>query len=112
MVFSYNPNDPMCHSVYMESPVPTIGEIVNGQTPNPVQYATPVNPNGPKLAPQPTKDGYYKSDGVDDGRQRTLEEVGQLFGVTRERIRQIEAKALRKLRHPNRRKKLEEYVES
>ena len=50
--------------------------------------------------------------GMDDGRQRTLEEVGQLFGVTRERIRQIEAKALRKLRHPNRRKKLEEYVES
>jgi len=49
--------------------------------------------------------------GIEDGRQRTLEEVGQLFGVTRERIRQIEAKALRKLRHPNRRKKLEEYVE-
>ena len=40
--------------------------------------------------------------GMDDGRQRTLEEVGQLFGVTRERIRQIEAKALRKLRHPKR----------
>ena len=49
--------------------------------------------------------------GMDDGRQRTLEEVGQLFGVTRERIRQIEAKALRKLRHPNRKKRLEEYVE-
>ena len=49
--------------------------------------------------------------GMDDGRQRTLEEVGQLFGVTRERIRQIEAKALRKLRHPNRSKKLREYVE-
>jgi len=50
--------------------------------------------------------------GMDDGRQRTLEEVGQLFGVTRERIRQIEAKALRKLRHPNRSKKLREYVEA
>ena len=40
------------------------------------------------------------------------EEVGQLFGVTRERIRQIEAKALRKLRHPNRSKRLKEYVEA
>ena len=49
--------------------------------------------------------------GMDDGRQRTIEEVGQLFGVTRERIRQIEAKALRKLRHPNRSKRLKEYIE-
>ena len=49
--------------------------------------------------------------GIEDGKQRTLEEVGQLFGVTRERIRQIEAKALRKLRHPNRSKRLKEYVE-
>ncbi len=49
--------------------------------------------------------------GLDDGRQRTLEEVGQQFQVTRERIRQIEAKALRKLRHPNRSKKLKDYLE-
>ena len=49
--------------------------------------------------------------GVDDGRQRTLEEVGKEFNVTRERIRQIEAKALRKLRHPSRSKVLKEYYE-
>lgn len=75
MVFGYNPNDPMCRSVYMEMPVPTIEEIVTGQTPNPLQYATPINPNGPRLAPQPTRDGYYTSDGVDDGRISTFEKV-------------------------------------
>lgn len=49
--------------------------------------------------------------GLDDGRARTLEEVGQRFGVTRERIRQIEAKTLRKLRHPSRSKKLKDYLD-
>lgn len=49
--------------------------------------------------------------GLDDGRSRTLEEVGKEFDVTRERIRQIEAKALRKLRHPSRSKKLKDYLE-
>jgi RNA polymerase primary sigma factor len=48
--------------------------------------------------------------GLDDGHPRTLEEVGRVFNVTRERIRQIEAKALRKLKHPTRSKKLKEYL--
>ncbi len=49
--------------------------------------------------------------GIDDGRPRTLEEVGKEFNVTRERIRQIEAKALRKLRHPNRSKRLKDFID-
>jgi RNA polymerase primary sigma factor len=49
--------------------------------------------------------------GLEDGKARTLEEVGQQFNITRERIRQIEAKALRKLRHPSRSKKLKDYLD-
>jgi RNA polymerase primary sigma factor len=49
--------------------------------------------------------------GIDDGKPRTLEEVGREFNVTRERIRQIEAKALRKLRHPSRSKRLKDFLE-
>ena len=49
--------------------------------------------------------------GLEDGRPRTLEEVGKEFDVTRERIRQIEAKALRKLRHPSRSKKLKDFLD-
>ena len=49
--------------------------------------------------------------GLEDGRERTLEEIGKSFGVTRERIRQIETKALRKLRHPARSKKLKDFLD-
>ena len=49
--------------------------------------------------------------GLEDGRTRTLEEVGKEFDVTRERIRQIEAKALRKLRHPSRSRRLKDFME-
>ena len=49
--------------------------------------------------------------GIDDGQPKTLEDVGKRFNVTRERIRQIEAKALRKLRHPSRSRKLKDYLD-
>ena len=50
--------------------------------------------------------------GLDDGKERTLEEVGKEFNVTRERIRQIEAKALWKIKHPNKSRKLRDFLES
>ena len=59
-----------------------------------------------------TDDDFYARFGLTDGYSRTLEEVGRLFNVTRERIRQIEAKALRKLRHPSRMKSLGDYRSS
>ena len=55
--------------------------------------------------------GYCLTNRLDDGRTRTLEEVGKEFSVTRERIRQIEAKALRKLKHPSRSKRLKDFLD-
>ena len=64
-----------------------------------------------EVLPQREQDVLKMRFGLEDGRARTLEEVGRTFEVTRERIRQIEAKALRKLRHPSRSKKLKDYLE-
>ena len=62
------------------------------------------------LAAQGARVTVFEKDSVVGGRTRTLEEVGKEFNVTRERIRQIEAKALRKLRHPSRSKKLKDFL--
>ena len=74
-----------------------------------------VNPENTAIEAQTTKYMIGISDGlrygIDDGKPRTLEEVGREFNVTRERIRQIEAKALRKLRHPSRSKQLKDFLD-
>ena len=63
------------------------------------------------VALTPARRGHQDALGLEDGSEHTLEEVGQSFAVTRERIRQIEAKALRKLRHPSRSRKLRAFMD-
>lgn len=93
-----------------------LGDFIPDETASPDQQASAallkehISEVFSTLTPREAKVLEYRF-GLEDGKQRTLEEVGKEFGVTRERIRQIEAKAIRKLRHPSRAKKLRDYAE-
>ena len=93
-----------------------LGDFIPDETDSPDQQASAallkehISEVFSTLTPREAKVLEYRF-GLEDGKQRTLEEVGKEFGVTRERIRQIEAKAIRKLRHPSRAKKLRDYAE-
>ena len=92
-----------------------LGDFIQDVSANPTDQATQallkdhIREMLSTLSPREAKVLEYRF-GLEDGKQRTLEEVGREFGVTRERIRQIEAKAIRKLRHPTRAKKLRDYL--
>src|SRR3989304_3418361 len=92
-----------------------LGDFIQDVSPSPTDQATQallkdhIREVLSTLSPREAKVLEYRF-GLEDGKQRTLEEVGREFGVTRERIRQIEAKAIRKLRHPTRAKKLRDYL--
>ena len=88
-------------SAALDMPVDKVREIMRVAQ-EPVSLETPIGEE---------EDSHLGDFGLDDGRPRTLEEVGKEFNVTRERIRQIEAKALRKLRHPSRSKKLRDFLD-
>lgn len=93
-----------------------LGDFIQDASASPTDQATQallkdhIRETLESLSPREAKVLEYRF-GLEDGKQRTLEEVGKEFGVTRERIRQIEAKAIRKLRHPTRAKKLRDYLD-